>query len=159
MSDGSVADMTGGSIIYESLTPEIVSIDANGNITALRAGTGKISASFILGGNAAYAETEIDVIDNSPIVSAEITCLPTVGYLRDEPIVISGKMESGFDVDFANAEINWIIESDPIGGISIDENNLVFGNAMGAKAKIKAKITLGGATVTTNEVEITGFET
>ena len=159
MSDGSIADMSGGNVIFESLTPEIISVDENGNITGLRAGRGKFSATLFLGDNNAYAECEIIVSDISPIVSAELSCPPTVGYLRDEPIVLSGKMESGFDADFTNADIKWNIESDPVGGVSIDANNMIFGEIEGAKVKLSAEITLGGATVTTNEVEVTVVET
>ncbi|MBQ2741894.1 MAG: Ig-like domain-containing protein, partial [Oscillospiraceae bacterium] len=159
MSDGSVADMTGGSILYQSLTPEIVSIDESGNVTALRAGKGKISATFILGENSAYAECEIKVTDDSPIYEAYLSGPGTVGYLRDEPLVLTGKMESGYDADFTNADIKWIIGSDIENSVEIIDGNLVFGNVKGATAKIKAEITLGGATVTTNEVEVTVVET
>ncbi|MBQ9985046.1 MAG: Ig-like domain-containing protein, partial [Oscillospiraceae bacterium] len=158
MSDGSAADMTGGRIIYESLTPEIVSVDENGKVTTHRAGKGKLAATLVLGGSSAYTEVEITVTDSSPIVSASLSAPETVGYLRDEALTLTGKMQSGYDADFTNADINWIIESDPVGGVSIDENNMIFGEIEGAKATVKAEITMGGATVTTNEIAVTVVE-
>ncbi|MBQ2741427.1 MAG: Ig-like domain-containing protein, partial [Oscillospiraceae bacterium] len=155
MSDGSVADMTGGKIVYDSLTPDIVSVDDAGNITTLRAGKGKVYAAFMLDGNNAYAETEIEVTDSSPIESAVLSAPGTVGHLRDEPLILTGKMKSGYDADFTNAEIKWLIGSNPADGVTIDEENrLIFGNVKGAMATISAEITMGGATVSTNEIKV-----
>jgi len=159
MTDGTDADMSKVSVIYESLTPDIISVDENGRITTLRAGKGVFCTILMLGDVSLSVETEITVTDSSPIVSAALSAPEAVPYLRDEPLTLTGKMESGYDADFTNAEIKWNIESDPDGGVSIDENNMIFGHIEGAKATVSAEITLNGATVTTDEVEIQVVET
>ncbi|MBQ8003688.1 MAG: Ig-like domain-containing protein, partial [Oscillospiraceae bacterium] len=154
MSDGTVADMSGGRIVYESLTPEVISVDESGKITTLRAGKGKVAVTLVLSGASAYAEGEITVTDSSAIVSASLSGPGTVGYLRDEPLIITGRMESGYDADIDYSQVRWIIGSKPDGGIEIIDGNLVFGNVKGAKATISAEIKMGGATVSTNEIEV-----
>ncbi|MBQ8004538.1 MAG: S-layer homology domain-containing protein [Oscillospiraceae bacterium] len=158
MSDGTVADMSKGIIAYKSLTPEIISVDEEtGEVTALRAGTGRVQVDLLLGTSGAQAIAEVKVIDTSAILSAQFASESmTVGYLRDAELVITGEMASGYaaDVDYSNVE--WIIECDADGCgedghehvISID-GNMVFGNVFGGKATVKAKVTLNGATVET----------
>ncbi len=159
MSDGSVADMTSGIITYKSLTPDVVEVDAEGNVTAKRAGIGRIQANFLLGDAGAAAVAEIRVTDSSKIVSASLAECGSVGYLRDEQLIITGMMESGYAADIGAADIEWVVESDPVGGVSIDENNLIFGEIFGAIATVYAKVTLNGATVETNKIEIEVTET
>ncbi|MBQ9986206.1 MAG: Ig-like domain-containing protein [Oscillospiraceae bacterium] len=159
MSDGSVADMTSGIITYKSLTPDVVEVDAEGNVTAKRAGIGRIQANFLLGDAGAAAVAEIRVTDSSKIVSASLAECGSVGYLRDEQLIITGMMESGYAADIDAADIEWVVESDPVGGVSIDENNLIFGEIFGAIATVYAKVTLNGATVETNKIEIEVTET
>ncbi len=159
MSDGSEADMAGVSASYKSLTPDIVSVDADGSISALRAGKGKILVTLTLSGNSVQTETEITVTDSSKIVSAKLEGPETVGYRRDEKLALSGVMESKAAADISAAEVEWTVISAPTDGITVSEDGYVFGNTYGATAKIKAYVSLGGAMVETNEIEITVTET
>ncbi|MBQ2741748.1 MAG: Ig-like domain-containing protein, partial [Oscillospiraceae bacterium] len=160
MSDGSVADMSSGTITYKSLTPDILTVDKeSGEVAALGAGKGRVEVNFLLGKFGAQAIAEITVTDSSPIVSATLTECPKVGYLRDEKLALAGLTEKGFAADLAAADIEWIVECDPVGGVTVSEDGYIFGEIFGASAKVKAKITLNGATVETNEIEVSVSET
>jgi len=160
MSDGSLADMTKVAVTYKSLTPDILSVDKeSGEVTALAAGKGKIEVNFLLDNSGAQAIADITVTDSSPIVSAVLSECQTVGYLRDEKLSLSGVTEKGFVADMEAAAIEWIVECDPVGGVTINDDGYIFGEIFGASAKVKAKVTLNGATVETNEITVTVSET
>ncbi|MBQ9986420.1 MAG: Ig-like domain-containing protein, partial [Oscillospiraceae bacterium] len=154
MSDGTPADMKGASVTYKSLTPDIIEVLADGTIKAKSAGKGRVRADILLGNHGVSAETEVIITDSTPIVSATLSDCPTVGYLRDEQLVLNGIMESGYVADISAADVEWVVESDPIGGISIGEDNRVFGEIFGANATVYAKVTLNGNMVQTNPIEI-----
>jgi len=154
LTTGDPADMTNGEFSYEALTPEILKVDENGNISTHRAGTGKIGVTLTLNGSSAYAEAEITVTDNSPIKSAFLSAPEIVGYLREADLTLTGEMESGYGVDFSQAQFKWFIDSDPIGGVSVTENNRIYGDIFEATAEIYAEITLNGNTISTNKVNV-----
>ena len=152
MTDGSVADLTGAIISYKSMTPDVVSVDAEGNVSALRAGEGIVKVNMLLNDAGAEAEIAITVTDDSAIKEATLTALGTVGYLRDEELVLSGVTEAEFAANIDAAEVEWVVANPE--AVEIRNGNLVFGKKLGEKTEVYAKVTLGGATVTTNSVEI-----
>ncbi|MBQ7119317.1 MAG: Ig-like domain-containing protein, partial [Oscillospiraceae bacterium] len=157
LTDGSVADLTDATVSYQSLTPDIVTVDkVTGEVTALRAGTGEVRANIILGEVGVSGVAKITVTDSTPIVSAELYGPEKVGYLRDEQLTITGVTAGGYAADINAAEVNWTI-SDP-DAVSIDEDHLIFGNIPGETVTVKAAVTLNGATVETNEITITVSE-
>ncbi len=158
LTTGEPADMTNGEFSYEAITPEILAVDENGNITTHRAGTGKVGVTLTLDGYSAYTEAEITVTDSTPIKSALLSAPETVGYLREADLTLTGEMESGYGVDFSQAQIHWFVESTPEGGVSVTKNNRLYGDIFEAAAEIYAKITLNGNTVTTNPVNVTVVE-
>ncbi|MBQ8004166.1 MAG: Ig-like domain-containing protein, partial [Oscillospiraceae bacterium] len=154
LTTGEIADMTNGEFSYEALTPEILKVDENGNISTHRAGTGKVGVTLTLDGYSAYAEAEITVTDKSPIKSATLIAPETVGYLREAELTFTGEMESGYGVDFSQAKFKWFVNSTPLGGVSVTPQNRLYGDIFEAAAEIYAEITLNGNTVTTNKVNV-----
>ncbi|MBQ7120606.1 MAG: Ig-like domain-containing protein [Oscillospiraceae bacterium] len=159
LSDGTEADMSKVTVVYKSLTPDVLTVNEDGVVTGISAGKGKIKATLLLDGNATETETEISVTDSSAIKTAELKAPATVGYLRDEQLVISGTTENGFAADISSAEIEWVVDCDIPGGITVDENGKVFGHEYGAKAEIYAIVTLNSGEVATNTIEIVVAET
>ncbi len=160
LSDGSVADLTNATVTYTSLTPDIVTVDeTSGVVTALRAGTGKIQVDFLLDGSGTSTTATVTVTDTTPIVSAEIVGADTVGYLRDTKFNIIGMTEGGFAADISAAEVTWNVDCDPVGGVTVDSEGMVFGAEFGATATISATVALNGGEVTTEPVTITVVKT
>ncbi len=158
LSDGTVADLSDATIFYQSLTPDIVSVDkTTGEVTGLRAGTGKISVSINVSGKVVSAIAEITVTDSTPIVEASLYGPETVGYLRDEQLTITGITEGGYAADIDAANVQWVISNED--AVSIDENHLIFGKVLGETVTVKASVTLNGATVETNEITVNVVET
>ncbi|MBQ2741243.1 MAG: heparinase II/III family protein, partial [Oscillospiraceae bacterium] len=114
----------------------------------------KVLVTLTLDGYSAHTEAEITVTDSTPIKSASLFAPETVGYLREAELTLTGEMESGYGVDFSQAQIHWFVESTPPGGVSITENNRLYGDIFEAAAEIYAEITLNGNTVTTNKVNV-----
>ncbi|MBE6965273.1 MAG: hypothetical protein E7441_04480, partial [Ruminococcaceae bacterium] len=158
LTTGEIADMTDGEFSYEVLTQEILSVDENGNISTHRAGTGKVGVTLMLDGYRAYSEAEITVTDKSAIKSALLSAPETVGYLREADLTLTGEMESGYGVDFSQAEIRWFVNSTPAGGVSVTPQNRLYGDIFKAAAEIYAEITLNGGKVTTNKVNVSVVE-
>ncbi len=157
LSDGSVADISGATISYQTLTPDIVSVDkVTGTVTALRAGTGEIRANIILDGVGTSAVAKIEVTDSTPIIEAHLYGPETVGYLRDEQLTITGVTAGGYAANIDAAEVEWTISNED--AVSIDDNHLIFGEIIGETITVKATVTLNGATVETNEITITVTE-
>ncbi|MBQ2743719.1 MAG: hypothetical protein IJF32_13085, partial [Oscillospiraceae bacterium] len=57
--DGSTVDLTGNTFTYESLTPEIVSVDVDGYVHYVSRGTGKVKVSANIEGKAFECEAEV----------------------------------------------------------------------------------------------------
>ncbi len=145
---------------YKSNTPDIVSVDENGVVTALRAGKGIVEVIGVMGDVAKVCEVEVRVTDNSSIASVEVTGAETVGYLRDIQLSLKVNYEDGRSIDisgpvadfYPDATVEWkILESDAVGAVSIDENGVLFGEVPGASAKIGAVLKVGGQTVESAE--------
>ncbi len=158
LTTGEPADMTNGEFSYEALTPEILNVDENGNISTHRAGTGKVGVTLTLDGYSASADAEITVTDGTPIKSAFLSAPETVGYLREADLTLTGEMKSGYGVDFSQAQIHWFVNSTPESGVSVTKNNRLYGDIFEATAEIYAEITLNGNTVTTNTVNVSVVE-
>ena len=157
MTDGSVADLTNAIISYKSMTPDIVSVDSEGNVTAIRAGEGIVKVNMLLNNAGAEADVAITVTDDSAITEATLSALGTVGYLRDEELSLSGMTEAGFAANIDAAEVDWIISNPD--AVEVRDGNFVFGKKLGETTEIYAKVTLGGNTVETNSVTIEVTET
>jgi len=153
LSDGTVADLNNATIFYQTSTPDIVSVDkTTGEVIGLRAGTGKINVSVNLDGRIASDVVEIKVTDSTPIVTATLCGPDTVGYLRDEQLTITGVTEGGYAADISASDVRWVISNEA--AVSVDKKYLVFGKTLGETAKVKAFVTLNGATVETNEITV-----
>ncbi|MBQ4545068.1 MAG: S-layer homology domain-containing protein [Oscillospiraceae bacterium] len=145
---------------YTSKTPDIVSVDENGVVTALRAGRGIVEVSAAVGEIGQVCNAEITVTDNSTISSVTISGAASVGYLRDTQLSLTVKYEDGRekvisgDIDdcYPGADVEWkIVESSAVGAVTIDENGMLFGEIPGATAKIGAVLTVGNQVVSTTE--------
>ncbi|MBQ6697938.1 MAG: S-layer homology domain-containing protein [Oscillospiraceae bacterium] len=148
---------------YKSKTPDIVSVDENGVVTALSAGKGIVEVTGVVGNIGKRCEVEVVVTDNSEITSVEVIGENTVAYLRDTKLALRVSYADGRNIDvsapvedsYPGANIEWkTYESSSVGAVTIDENGVVFGEIPGATAKIGAVITVGEQTVETLE----GFE-
>ncbi|MBQ2743796.1 MAG: Ig-like domain-containing protein, partial [Oscillospiraceae bacterium] len=159
LSDGKPADMTDGIISYKSLTPAIASVDSTGKVTALGAGKAKIQVSFMLDGSGAQAIADLTVTDESKIASATLSGPSTVGYLRDEKLILKGLTEDGYPADISAAEVKWTVQSNPIGGVVVTDDGYVFGQTEGAVAEIYAIVSLNGGTAETDPITVTVGET
>ena len=159
LSDGSPADMSGGTIVYGTSTPDIISVSESGVITPIRGGVGVVTVTMQLDGELVSTTGEITITDTTPLAEATLPETATVGVFRDNKIALSGTMESGYPASFENAEIKWTIEncSEP-GCISIGEDGTLYGHTFGATAEVYVTVTLNGATKTTNKCVITVVE-
>ena len=158
MTDGTAADMSAAQLIYSSETPDIVSVDEAGVVTPLRAGKGKVLVTAILGGRVKSCVAEISVTDTSDLESLALEGPETVGYLRDEPLTLTGVMSSGYDADISSMDVEWVITCDNPGGVSVTDSNNVFGDILGTVAEIYAKITHNGKIVESNKITVTVTE-
>ncbi|MBQ9984936.1 MAG: S-layer homology domain-containing protein [Oscillospiraceae bacterium] len=163
LTNGEEISLEGAYIEYRAKTPDIVSVDKSGVVTALRAGEGVVSVVVIKDGITKTCDAKITVTDNSRIASVSVSGAATVGYLRDSQLTLTVNFEDGRSLDvngaiekfYPGATVEWkIYETSTAGAVSIDENGVVFGEIPGATAKLGAVLKMGGQSVETAE----GFE-
>ncbi len=156
LAGGKETDISGVSVEYESLTPEIVSVDnASGVVKGLRDGKGKVRSEVTFNGYKATDEIEINVVDENPIVSAEISTSPAIKYLGETALELTGKTGGGFDLNQEKAEIVWhISEVTPADGVELREGGILYGATFGATAKVYATVALNGASVDTEAITV-----
>ena len=159
LTDGTDADLTDATIIYSCETPDIITVDENGVVTPVRAGTGKVLVTAVLNGVVKSTTAEISVVDTSDLESVALTGPETVGLLRDEPISLTGVMASGASANFDSMEVEWKISSEPVGGVHMIGNTAVFGDILGAVAEIYAVVKHNGRELETNKITVTVTET
>ncbi len=159
LSSGKPAEMAGGTIVYGTSTPEIISVSEDGKITPIRGGVGTVMATLSLDGELVSASADITVVDTTPIAEAVLPETATVGVFRDAKLTLSGTMESGYPASFENAEVVWTVEncSEPE-CVSIGKDGTIYGHIYGATAEVYATVTLNGATKTTNKCVVTVVE-
>ncbi len=158
LTDGKEADLSKAQIVYTSETPDIISVDDSGKITALNPGHGSVRVTVVLNGVGYVVTVPVTAADSSlPIEGSFVLSAPeSVGFLRDAKLTITGKMESGRNADIDYNSVVWYGISE--NGITVDEAGYAFGCKLGAVADIYAELTINGKTVTTNTVTMTVSE-
>ncbi|MBQ2741528.1 MAG: S-layer homology domain-containing protein [Oscillospiraceae bacterium] len=159
LSNGEPADMTGGTVVYGTSTPEIITVKEDGTVTPIREGVGTVTATLSLGGELVSATADIKVVDTTPLAEVSLPETGTVGVFRDAKLPLSGMMESRYPASFENAEVKWKVEncSEPE-CVSVGEDGTVYGHIYGTTAEISATVTLNGTTKTTNKCTVTVVE-
>lgn len=156
LNNGVEADITNAKLSYKSLTPNIVTVDQKGLVTAVANGIGQVSVTITQNNISVEAIATISVKDDSKIVSASLTAPATVGYKRDVLLSLTGVNESGYATDFTQAQVEWVVSSD---AVTVDDRFYAFGNTFGETVSIYALVTLNGNQVQTNTVEMKVVET
>ena len=137
---------------YVSKTPDIVSVNEDGIVTALKAGKGTVEVVGVLADTGKKQDISVIVTDNSEIASVEVIGENTVAYLRDSKLALRVNYADGrtidisgeTDVSYPGALIEWkIYDASSVGAISVDSNGVVFGEIPGATAKVSAILTVG----------------
>ena len=155
--DGTDADLSKATIIYAPEDTDIVTVDENGTVTTHNAGETRVKVTVLLGGTGASTYADISVKNDSAIESVTLTGPAAVGYLRDEQLVLVGKLQSGYAANLSDETVIWHIEDEDGNAtecVSIDEFNRVFGKTLGETAYIWAEV---GA-LSTDKLAITVVE-
>ena len=147
MSDGTEADLSGAAFSYTSSDRRVAQVSQDGVITAGGAGSAAITVAINLNGTTVETTAPITVADDSELLSIALAGPETVGYLRDEPLTLTGEMASGYAANMGLAQVEYIVDSQPAGAVSVSPEGLVYGHSLGGTAEIRARASLGGGEV------------
>ncbi|MBQ2742814.1 MAG: heparinase II/III family protein, partial [Oscillospiraceae bacterium] len=157
MSDGTDASEALGSaeFIYKSLTPDIVSVSADGVVAPLAVGTGIVEVTVATEGAVLKTDAQIEVTPasgdgiNPDTVSLYVTD-NEAGYQREERIYLSAQTSNGYTVhdsyfvSLAKEEkLEWEYDSQNILITRNDDGFYISGEKLGTTSQLKAKISLG----------------
>ncbi|MBQ8003951.1 MAG: heparinase II/III family protein, partial [Oscillospiraceae bacterium] len=158
LTDGNEADLSKALLVYKNETPDVISVDESGMVTALKAGVGSVRVTAVLNDVGVVTTVPVTVTDTSlPVEDSFVLTAPeSVGFLRDAKLTVTGKMESGYDAQIDYGSVVWYGTSE--NGITVDEAGCAFGCKLGATADIYAELTINGKKVTTNTVTMTVSE-
>ena len=101
----------------------------------------------------------IRIIDASELVSVTLSpARVSVECFRSVPLTVSGLMESGYEANLDNAEIEFeVVESEPEDAVQVSRDGIVTGVSKGT-ALIRAVVTIGSTTVESAPVEVNVVE-
>ena len=157
LTDGTTAtDLSGAKTAIYSSEADIIDVDQDGNLTALREGESVIRADINMNGIIRSAEVKVKVIDESGIASATLSVPETIMEGRPTMMCVSGLMESGKELYVENAEITYVIEEmSEEGCVEVSDTGMITGKKAGTTARIRVDISLRGKTVSSAPVTVT----
>jgi len=152
--DGSPVELDDARIVFRSLDPAVASVDEQGIVTGLSAGTTSVEATVTLGTATATGTAQVTVVP--PVLERiDLSLYRTRLFVGDRVRVkLTGTLNNGQPADFSEAEVVWSSSRPDIAGV--DEDGLVTVSAPGS-AVIAATVTADG-TVLTESLEITAEE-
>ncbi|NLG52547.1 MAG: hypothetical protein GX541_01020, partial [Clostridiales bacterium] len=135
-------------------TPELISIDSTGVVTAKETGIAKIEVSVFLDGVTIIGSLELYVTDFSEIQSVELTPPPFVsvrGKARIQPVA---RVASGKTIPVPQSAMTYtIVSAEPEGAATVDENGYITGIKKGS-VTIKGVSSYRGKILETPEITV-----
>ncbi|NLG53175.1 MAG: hypothetical protein GX541_04290, partial [Clostridiales bacterium] len=109
-------------------TPEIISVDENGIVTAKKIGIAEIDVSVFLDGVSIVGSLNLYVTDFSDVLSVELNAPPFVPVRGKAQLKQSAAVASGNTIPVPQSAMSYIIVSaEPEGAATVDGNGLITG--------------------------------
>ena len=154
LADGSEVDIRTLSYYYQSADTKVATVDADGVVRAVGAGTAEISAYVSQEGEVFHKAVSITVSDDSPLVSAEITGPQVVAVGASAQLGVSGLLESGAAADLSGARVSFnLVDCAPTGAAQVSVDGVLQAKLAG-QAQVAATVEYRGRSVRTPALAI-----
>nr|WP_312876179.1 Ig-like domain-containing protein [Paenibacillus frigoriresistens] len=155
LSNGAPADLSSAVVAYNTSNGAVVTVDAQGKVSALAEGTAQITATVTLNGKTVQTNAvTITVVKPSVTFSQATLAADSVSLKPGETTAthLSGTLSNGAPADLSSAVVAYNTSNGAVA--TVDAQGKVSALAEGT-AQITATVTLNGKTVQTNAVTIT----